>query len=731
MKRASAWVACLGIAGLWLVGCGGSDGPPGPTPTSTGNAAPTVIVTAPATQVVVPLGIGGSVQIAYADDDPDDVATTTVYADGDGDLGTVGDQIVIAAGRPDQDGATQMLTWDASTAPAGAYRILARTQDASATAEDDAPGEVVCNAAPTVEVSAPLTDVQGTPGTIFDIAYADEDLEDGSLTWLFADLDGDPLTPGDQYDIVTLAPDQDGAIRNVTWDSTGVPPGTYHVIGEVWDGVNPIATHTAPGRIVVVPTAMAFGSVGDEDFPVMDLFSDGSRLIGSQFHYEIPIGLGPNPIWVMSRLLGLGSGQDGFVARIAADGTAVWARATSGYAYATLPDDTFLESGLFIDTITFDENGPNETKFTAPPGDLWLYVAKYAQDGTFLWARAIQGTGLMVNVVFQSRIKPFPDGSFALMGNFGSPLTFGPGEPTQTTLSGVLPPITDNEIFVARYAVDGSLEWATQFGGSGNQIGADLATHADGSISVVGAFQDEIILGFGEPNQTTFGQLNFPPVGGDAFVARLAPNGTLSWGRHAGGNDTENAIAVTSTSDGGCVVAGQFQGTATINIGEPINDTFTALGVTDLWLFRLDALGTLRWAKTIGGTNGQGAYSLATLPLDRVVLGGTHQGPTTFGAGEPGETILVGSPATSLSSDGFVASFDGDGLLQWARSTYGTEVAAVGVVVPVPNGAGAVDVLGSFKGEVVLHEATLQETRLFSRGGLDLFVARFGADGSP
>ncbi|HEX5136566.1 MAG TPA: LamG-like jellyroll fold domain-containing protein [Planctomycetota bacterium] len=91
------------------------------------NAPPTVSFTGPVSDVEAT--VGSIVAIGYADDDPDDDATTGLFADTDGDPATTGDRYAIGAARPEQDGAPQSLDWDTSGVPAGTYRILAVTSD--------------------------------------------------------------------------------------------------------------------------------------------------------------------------------------------------------------------------------------------------------------------------------------------------------------------------------------------------------------------------------------------------------------------------------------------------------------------------------------------------------------------------------------------------------------------------------------------------------------------------
>lgn len=148
--RGSALV--LATAALVLVGCGGSgDGGGG----GGGSVAPTVTVLAPLTDVRGEIGM--LVQIRYADEDPDSIATTNLFADADGDLATLSDQLIIETGRSERGGMTQTLTWNTVGSPPGTYFIVAIVTDGTSTATDTAPGRVTLNpnAAPQVTVLFP------------------------------------------------------------------------------------------------------------------------------------------------------------------------------------------------------------------------------------------------------------------------------------------------------------------------------------------------------------------------------------------------------------------------------------------------------------------------------------------------------------------------------------------------------------------------------------------------
>jgi len=112
---------------------------------------------------------------------------------------------------------------------------------------------------------------------------------------------------------------------------------------------------------------------------------------------------------------------------------------------------------------------------------------------------------------------------------------------------------------------------------------------------------------------------------------------------------------------------------------------------------------------------------------------GGFTGSPTFGGGEANETTLT-SPG-GITEDIFVAKYDPDGNLIWARQT-GGPTSSAGYYV-VENGYGiAVDgsgnsyVTGNFWGSAIFGAGDANETTLTSAGDWDIFVAKYDSGGN-
>ncbi len=138
--------------------------------------------------------------------------------------------------------------------------------------------------------------------------------------------------------------------------------------------------------------------------------------------------------------------------------------------------------------------------------------------------------------------------------------------------------------------------------------------------------------------------------------------------------------------------------------------TFSAL----LSASRLSAAPAHDWSYSFGGPGVNTAYDVVIDGSGNVVIAGTFTGTMNLGGG----------PLTSAGVfDVFVAKFDQTGAYQWSKRFGSTgSDGASGVAV---DGAGNVTLTGRFQGSVSFGGAALA-----SRGGDDIFVARFDAAGN-
>jgi hypothetical protein len=224
------------------------------------------------------------------------------------------------------------------------------------------------------------------------------------------------------------------------------------------------------------------------------------------------------------------------------------------------------------------------------------------------------------------------------------------------------------DMLVARFDDQGELLWSRAFGGPGRDYGQGVCATQDGG-SVVAGFTTS--AGSGAE---------------DALLVRYTGTGEVVWVRTFGGEKPDIALGVCATRDGGFALCG-----CTMSSGQ---------GGSDLWVVRVDAVGTQLWTVAVGGARNERGYAIeenadgtftvvgtATtsggnydstiirLTSDGQVAGSTQMGwPLTnvledFFVDEEGAVFAVGYGDSQQSeADGVVvAAFDALGVRRWGK----------------------------------------------------------------
>ncbi len=252
-----------------------------------------------------------------------------------------------------------------------------------------------------------------------------------------------------------------------------------------------------------------------------------------------------------------------------------------------------------------------------------------------------------------------------------------------------------------------SFDEAFRGGGTSSDTGEGIALAADGSRAVAGTFE----------GTATFGDLSVTSAGdSDFFLVKYDASGEAAWARR-GGTDVFNdfGTATAIAPDGSVYATGFFTGVASFDGGQNPDASLTTFSDFDAFLVKYDAEGDLEWARQAGGVEQDTGRELALDADGNVYLTGGFGGTGTFG----GVTLT-----SAGSTDAFLAKYDPDGEVVWARRG-GSDQGdlAYGVAVTAD---GAAYVSGSFRGVAQFGGLPIQ-----SAGSSDVFVVQYDPDGEP
>lgn len=286
-----------------------------------------------------------------------------------------------------------------------------------------------------------------------------------------------------------------------------------------------------------------------------------------------------------TRSFGAGLG-DVLIQKLDANGAPLWGKALGGTSMDISKSSAETMGGDLVLA------GCTES-FGAGASD--VLVSRLTASGTLLWAKAFGGTSDDCG----SSITEVTNGDFVLVGDTTS---FGAG---------------NYDVLVSKLSANGTLLWAKIFGGIGSDVSRSVTETTNGDL---------VLTGY----TTSFG------AGGiDILVSRLSPNGTLIWMKAIGGASDDHSLSIREVTNGDLVLTGEMRS--------------LSAGYSDVFVSRLNANGTLLWAKIFGGANWDVGYSITETTNGDLILTGRTE---SFGAGV---------------SDALVSRLNASGTLLWTK----------------------------------------------------------------
>ena len=310
--------------------------------------------------------------------------------------------------------------------------------------------------------------------------------------------------------------------------------------------------------------------------------------------------------------------------------------------------DYDISQGIAVDAsgnawvagYTWSTDFPAPGGVAANAGGADAFLAKITPQGTLAWASYLGGGHN--DAAYGVAIDPSGDAwlagltlsaDFPMHGGFDT--SYGGG--------GV------PDAFVARFTPSGTLAWTSYLGGSARDIAYAIAIDSTGDAWVTG-----------ETSSTDFpvpGGFQTSKAGGrDAFVAMIAPAGTLAWATYLGGGGAESGSGIAIDSTGDAWVTGS---TASANFPVPHGFDTTCGGGTDAFVAEITPSGALALASYLGGTSDDSGAGIAVDSTGNAWVTGTTfskdlQTPGGF------QTSHVGTTAA------FIARVSARGALAWA-----------------------------------------------------------------
>ncbi|MEO9964169.1 MAG: T9SS type A sorting domain-containing protein [Reichenbachiella sp.] len=320
-------------------------------------------------------------------------------------------------------------------------------------------------------------------------------------------------------------------------------------------------------------------------------------------------------------------------------------------------------------------------------GDTDIYLAKYSPQGKLIWVRQAGS-----NYARENTITEYPTAMMVtskgvyLAGVFSRVGVFGPIK---------LVSAGGDDVFLARYSLEGKVEWVVKGGGQSQDIPYDLAVDEDENIYLTGAFQKKARFGqiFLHANNYT-----------DMFLNKYGPNGDLIWAKQSF-SKSKVVGKVLEVHERQIYIAGEFSDELSLE-GKRLKSN----GNSDIFLANYSLDGNLNYYKSMG-SNGSDEINQIKMINEYLYMVGSFQARsnsdnwTSFGG-----------------KDAFLQKLNTNGEFVWNKTLGGA-----GIDVGQSLGSdskGNIIVVGNFNDQIQINDSIH-----FSQGFSDLYLSRFNDQG--
>ncbi len=327
---------------------------------------------------------------------------------------------------------------------------------------------------------------------------------------------------------------------------------------------------------------------------------------------------------------------------------------------------------------------------------------------SFEWAKNMGGLNADVGYSITTDLS----GNSYITGSFQGTADFDPSSSISNLVS-----VGANDIFIAKYDVDGNYLWAHNIGSTGSDYGYSISTDMSENIYVSGSFQ-----GTADFNPSPLSAVNLTANGNsDIFIAKYDVNGNFVWAKGFGGASDDYAEGIINYSYGTIILTGVFQGTVDFDTDTTIYN-LTSSGGSDIFVASYDSDGHMKWARNIGGASSDNASSISKDLAGNIFITGYFAGNADF---DPSTSAAI--LTSHGSQDIFVAKYSFSGNYIWAIDLGGNSSDMGNSICT--DISGDVLITGSFNGTADFNPSS-STTNLASNGNQDIFLAKYDSNGN-
>jgi hypothetical protein len=336
-----------------------------------------------------------------------------------------------------------------------------------------------------------------------------------------------------------------------------------------------------------------------------------------------------------------------FLSKYDSQGNYLWAiQIAQGFGYDVKADFNgyIYVTGYFFGSCDFDPGV--DSAYLSSNGISDAFIAKYDQNGNYIWAIGMGGT--KIDEAYRLELDIY--GNVYFTGQFKHTVDFDPG-PDTAYLS------TDSiDFFIAKYDINGNFNWANTIQSSILSSAYDLIVDDSGNVFISGIFQGDAYFGQGAGTDT----LSSNGLS-DAFFAKYDQNGDYVWACGFGSTQVDVAWNIELDDSNNILLNGNFRYTVDFDPGAGVYTLTSAHTTPDIFFAKYSPNAELIWVKRLEQNGFSNSFSFDVDNQNNIYLSGSVIGTVDL---DPGTAIVS---HTFSNYNIYFAKYDKEGNYIWGH----------------------------------------------------------------